>query len=486
MTSTTATELATQVYQVFIKATPEPIWDAITKPEYTTKYFHGGRVETTGEAGTPMRMFGPEAQIWATRSSRSPTRRAGSCGLALAVQRRDGRRGAQPRSPGRSSRATAACCLVTLVHDQLEHSPLTAAERLRRGLDGRPQRPQDAAGDRPADALSEASGARAAILEQDANRLRPARHRTRAIVAAGPAPAAAPRLAPVTCDDAARSVAQPGGKLYGSRLAFSWGSRAKKLVLSQNARIPVHEQAPDLHQGGRPRLHDRDRAGLARARRDGVGQPRGRKARDRPGVRVLPCPGGDGASVWLAYPGGFYDAAAGLPAARDHDRRQALHRRTCLSAAPAPDLSARHTPPVACAQVAARSRAASPRSAGPARAASASCPPSARACSCAPRCRGRARPAPARSRARPATRAPARSATSRLGGIEARRARAPLGLSEPTSRRPCRCRACPCRRRAAHVVLGGAGCAGRRRRRTAGRPCPAARARGAQPLDRPA
>ena len=26
------------------------------------------------------------------------------------------------------------------------------------------------------------------------------------------------------------------------------------------------------------------------------------------GVRVLPCPGGDNASVWLAYPGGFYVA----------------------------------------------------------------------------------------------------------------------------------------------------------------------------------
>ena len=42
MTGTTATALATQVYQVFIKATPQAIWDAIVKPEFTTKYFHGG------------------------------------------------------------------------------------------------------------------------------------------------------------------------------------------------------------------------------------------------------------------------------------------------------------------------------------------------------------------------------------------------------------------------------------------------------------
>ena len=38
-----------QVYQVFIKATPDQVWDAITKPEFTTRYFHGARVEITPE-----------------------------------------------------------------------------------------------------------------------------------------------------------------------------------------------------------------------------------------------------------------------------------------------------------------------------------------------------------------------------------------------------------------------------------------------------
>jgi uncharacterized protein YndB with AHSA1/START domain len=35
---TAATEVTTQVYQVFIRATPEAIWDAITKPEWTQRY----------------------------------------------------------------------------------------------------------------------------------------------------------------------------------------------------------------------------------------------------------------------------------------------------------------------------------------------------------------------------------------------------------------------------------------------------------------
>ena len=43
--STTTTAQTTQVYQVFILATPEQIWDAITKPEFTERYFHGVRIE---------------------------------------------------------------------------------------------------------------------------------------------------------------------------------------------------------------------------------------------------------------------------------------------------------------------------------------------------------------------------------------------------------------------------------------------------------
>jgi uncharacterized protein YndB with AHSA1/START domain len=41
---TTVTE-TTQVYKVFIKATPEAIWDALTNPDQTDRYGYRGRVE---------------------------------------------------------------------------------------------------------------------------------------------------------------------------------------------------------------------------------------------------------------------------------------------------------------------------------------------------------------------------------------------------------------------------------------------------------
>jgi uncharacterized protein YndB with AHSA1/START domain len=53
MSTMIETSLATQVYQVFIKATPEQIWDAITKAEFTEKYFYGSRISFDEKPGGP-------------------------------------------------------------------------------------------------------------------------------------------------------------------------------------------------------------------------------------------------------------------------------------------------------------------------------------------------------------------------------------------------------------------------------------------------
>ena len=46
------TAQATQVYSVFVRATPEQLWDAITKPEFTSKYFYGSVIDSTWEPGS--------------------------------------------------------------------------------------------------------------------------------------------------------------------------------------------------------------------------------------------------------------------------------------------------------------------------------------------------------------------------------------------------------------------------------------------------
>jgi uncharacterized protein YndB with AHSA1/START domain len=45
MTTMTETGVTTQIYRVFIKATPEAIWDAITNPDWNERYGYRGRSE---------------------------------------------------------------------------------------------------------------------------------------------------------------------------------------------------------------------------------------------------------------------------------------------------------------------------------------------------------------------------------------------------------------------------------------------------------
>jgi uncharacterized protein YndB with AHSA1/START domain len=57
MTTAIETKVTTQVYRVYIKATPQAIWDAITKPEWTEKYGYGGRGEYDLRPGGAYRGF---------------------------------------------------------------------------------------------------------------------------------------------------------------------------------------------------------------------------------------------------------------------------------------------------------------------------------------------------------------------------------------------------------------------------------------------
>jgi uncharacterized protein YndB with AHSA1/START domain len=61
MTTMTETGVSTQqVYRVWIKTTPEAIWDAITKPEWSEKYGYGGRVDYDLRPGGPYKAFASE------------------------------------------------------------------------------------------------------------------------------------------------------------------------------------------------------------------------------------------------------------------------------------------------------------------------------------------------------------------------------------------------------------------------------------------
>jgi uncharacterized protein YndB with AHSA1/START domain len=61
MTAMAETSTTTRVFQVYIKAPPERIWDAITQSEWTQRYGYGGEVEIDLRPGGAFKAFASEA-----------------------------------------------------------------------------------------------------------------------------------------------------------------------------------------------------------------------------------------------------------------------------------------------------------------------------------------------------------------------------------------------------------------------------------------
>jgi uncharacterized protein YndB with AHSA1/START domain len=120
---TTTTAQTTQVYQVFIRATPEAIWDAITKPEFTARYFHKARIDNSSDGH---RSRGPDGSVWADEPMYefNPPKRMVHGWRSLY----------DPDLAGEEpSRVTweiepqdGDYCLLTVTHDRLDGAPKTA------------------------------------------------------------------------------------------------------------------------------------------------------------------------------------------------------------------------------------------------------------------------------------------------------------------------------------------------------------------------
>ena len=53
----------TKVFRIFIKATPQAVWDAITQPEWTDRYGYGGRAEYQLRPGGTYRVPTPKTML---------------------------------------------------------------------------------------------------------------------------------------------------------------------------------------------------------------------------------------------------------------------------------------------------------------------------------------------------------------------------------------------------------------------------------------
>jgi uncharacterized protein YndB with AHSA1/START domain len=124
---TTMTATTTQVYQLFIKATPEAIWDAITKPEFTQRYFYGSRADFDLRPGGAYRGYAGASDAVLVDGEvieADPPRKLVHTWRALYDPELAGEEPSrvsweiEPQDGGYSK--------LTVVHDQLEGAPKTA------------------------------------------------------------------------------------------------------------------------------------------------------------------------------------------------------------------------------------------------------------------------------------------------------------------------------------------------------------------------
>ena len=115
---------ATQVYRIVIKATPQEIWDAITLPEFTRRYFHGAAITITPDGYAS---FGPDGSSWGDAEvlEWDPPNRVvhGWTSLydpTLAAE-------TESRVTWEITPDYDGTCLLTVIHDRLEGAPRTAS-----------------------------------------------------------------------------------------------------------------------------------------------------------------------------------------------------------------------------------------------------------------------------------------------------------------------------------------------------------------------
>jgi uncharacterized protein YndB with AHSA1/START domain len=118
----------TQVYVLYINAPADRVWAAITEPAEVARFFHSMRLEADYRPGGHLRSFSPDGSAqWGDNTvlEWDPPRRLSHTWRSLY----DPAMAAEPESrvTWEVEEAPGGQTKLTLVHDRLEQSPITAA-----------------------------------------------------------------------------------------------------------------------------------------------------------------------------------------------------------------------------------------------------------------------------------------------------------------------------------------------------------------------
>jgi len=119
--------VTTHIYQIYIRATPEQVWTAITDPSWTKRYFHATAFTSTLEPGSPVRYVGGDGDaVEGVIEVAEPPHRLITTWRSLY----DAALAEEPpsRVEWQISSAGEGLTLLRLVHGDLARSPLTWAQ----------------------------------------------------------------------------------------------------------------------------------------------------------------------------------------------------------------------------------------------------------------------------------------------------------------------------------------------------------------------
>jgi uncharacterized protein YndB with AHSA1/START domain/DNA-binding transcriptional ArsR family regulator len=119
----TAIDRPRHVFQVYIRTTPEQLWQAITDPDFTQRYLHGTRVESSWRSGEPV-IYWLRDEISVTGSvlAADPPRRLVT---TWSFRRRADVRDDPPSRVTWEIEPVGETCKLTLVHDQFPSETAT-------------------------------------------------------------------------------------------------------------------------------------------------------------------------------------------------------------------------------------------------------------------------------------------------------------------------------------------------------------------------
>ncbi|HEY2948599.1 MAG TPA: SRPBCC family protein [Micromonosporaceae bacterium] len=125
----TMTAQTTKVFQIFIRTTPDRVWEAITSPHHTAKYFFGSHVDSTFQPGAPIVYHTADRSrldVDGEVLEVDPPRRLVTTWRSLWTPE------LAAEEPSRVSweieTAGEGVCKLTLTHDRLDGAPKTAEQ----------------------------------------------------------------------------------------------------------------------------------------------------------------------------------------------------------------------------------------------------------------------------------------------------------------------------------------------------------------------